>query len=211
MQWLEHESTASGDDRIMSLRMEFPGEAAVDCYWAIVEKQYRDERPVPFSETDRETKALAHRLCVGFDTLEKYVKTMLEVGLLKTDDSGNVYSERAKRAIEKYREKCEIARQNGKSGGRKPKQKPTQKPSVKPTQKPSRNRAAAKENNTGMGFDKQNPYPVASDGADAANAAPPSAIECPTCGVKMERTASRVSGTDRHYWRCPLCNEEVAE
>ncbi len=51
----------------------------------------------------------------------------------------------------------------------------------------------------------------ASDGAAVADATPPSAMECPTCGVPMERTNARVSGTDRHYWRCPLCATEVAE
>lgn len=210
MQWFDHSSTAASDDAIMALRMEYPNSAVVDCYWAIVEKQFHDERSVPFSETDRETKALAHRLFVGFDLLSKYVETMLEVGLLKKDDDGSIYSERAKEAIEKYQQKCEIARQNGKKGGRKPKRKPTEKPTAKPTEKPSRpNR---KENNTSMGFDKQNPILVsASDGAAADESAPTSAHECPTCGVEMERTNLRVSGTQRHYWRCPLCATEVSE
>lgn len=209
MQWFDHSSTAASDDGIMALRMEYPDSAAVDCYWGIVEKQFHDERPVPFSETNRETKALAHRLFVGFDSLSKYVETMVEVGLLKKDDDGNLYSERAKEAIDKYQQKCETARQNGKKGGRKPKRKPTEKPTAEPSEKPSRSNT--KENNTGIGFDKQNQYQYASDGAAVAGATPPSAMECPTCGIEMERTNARVSGTDRHYWRCPLCATEVAE
>ena len=210
MQWFDHSSTAASDDAIMALRMEYPDSAVVDCYWAIVEKQFHDERSVPFSETDRETKALAHRLCVGFESLSKYVETMLEVGLLKKDENGRLYSERAKDAIDKYKAKCETARQNGKKGGRKPKRKPTEKPTAKPTEKPSRSNR--KENNTSMGFDKQNPIlDSAAEGAAAVKTAPSSALACPTCGVDMERTNTRVPGTSRHYWRCPLCATEVSE
>lgn len=202
MQWFDHSSTAASDDAIMALRMEHPDSAVVDCYWAIIEKQFHDERSVPFSETNRETKALAHRLFIGFDLLSKYVETMLEVGLLKKDDDGCLYSERAKAAIDKYVTKCETARQNGKKGGRKPKRKPTEKPTAKPTEKPSRSNR--KENNTSMGFDEQNPILEASDGA-AGEPAPPSA--CPNCDAPMERTNSHRGGMV--LYRCPLCAEEV--
>lgn len=203
MQWFDHSSTAASDDAIVALRMEHPDSAAVDLYWAIIEKQYRDECSVPFSETDRETKSVLHRLLLGFEVGMKYVETMLDLGLLKKDDDGNVFSERAKEAIEKYQAKCETARQNGNKGGRKPKRKPTEKPTAKPTEKPSRSNR--KENNTSMGFDKQNPILEASDGAAAGEPAPPSA--CPNCYAPMERTNSHRG--DKVLYRCPLCAEEV--
>ena len=201
MDWFDHSSSAASDDAIMALRMEHPDSAAVDCYWGIVEKQFHDERSVPFSETDRETKALAYRLFVGFDVLEKYVKTMLELGLLKKDDNGMLYSERAKKAIEAYQKKCETARQNGKRGGRKANEKPTQKPTAKPTQKPTEKPPCPKQNNTGIGLDKLNQYQCADAAAEADGSAPPSASKpvCPLC-----RTAVRydVRGST---WECPNC------
>lgn len=208
MQWFDHSSTAASDDAIVALRMEYPDSAAVDCYWAIVEKQFHDERPVPFSETDKETKALAHRLCLGFEVLEKYVETMIEVGLLKRGEN-TVYSERAMAAVEKYVEKCEKARQNGKKGGRKPRQKPTKKPTAKRSLSDSQ---AINNNNTCIGFDKQNQiHDSAKSVAATVKTAPPSALNCDVCGAPMERTGIRVAGTDRHLWRCTLCAEEVSE
>lgn len=205
MQWFDHSSTAASDDAIMALRMEYPNSAVVDCYWGIVEKQFHDERSVPFSKTDRETKALAHRLFVGFETLEQYVETMVEVGLLKKDADGNLYSERAKEAIDKYKAKCETARQNGKKGGRKPRVKPTEKPTAKPSVEPSSSNT--KQNNTSIGFDKQNQILVASGDAAVAGATPPAALECERCLVPMERTSSHKG--DKTLHRCPLCAEEV--
>ena len=213
MQWFDHSSTAASDDSMIALRMEHPDSAAVDLYWAIVEKQYRDEASVPFSKTNAETKSVLHRLLLGFEVGEKYVETMLELGLLKKDESGNVYSERAKTTIDDYLHKAEIARQNGKMGGRKttrkPKEKPTQEPTSEPTRKPYNN---TKQNNTGIGFDKTKPIPSnASGDAAAAGAAPPAAMYCPNCGALMDRTGLRKPGTERRIWRCPLCAEEVVE
>lgn len=205
MQWFDHSSTAASDDAIMALRMEHPDSAAVDCYWAIVEKQFHDERSVPFSETNRETKALAHRLYVGFESVSKYVETMLEVGLLKRDENGDLYSERAKEAIEKYQLKCETARQNGKRGGRKPSRKPNAKPTTKPTEKPSRSNR--KENNTGIGLDKTKPIPCgASCVADAEETASHSAHEstkpiCPLCESPVRFDAKSMK------WKCQTCGE----
>ena len=200
MQWFDHSSTAASDDAIMALRMEYPNSAVVDCYWGIVEKQFHDERSVPFSETNRETKALAHRLYVGFDLLSKYVETMLEVGLLKKDADGNLYSERAKEAIEKYQAKCETARQNGKKGGRKPKRKPTAKPTAEPTEEPSR--PNTKHNNTSIGFDKQNQILEESSDAATAGAAPPDSSKvpaCPECSKRLKFDPANIS------WECPSC------
>ena len=198
MQWFDHSSTAASDDGIMALRMEHPDSAVVDCYWAIIEKQFLEERPVPFEETNMETKALAHRLCVGFDLLSKYVETMVSVGLLKRE-CGKLYSERASEAIAKYQAKRETARQNGKKGGR------------KPTRKPKANRRltdaetqpqANNNNNTSIGFDKQNQYQYASDGAAVAGATPPAA-KCPLCGSELKHTGM----PEPDAWWCDSCRD----
>lgn len=47
----------------------------------------------------------------------------------------------------------------------------------------------------------------ASDGAAVAEATPPSAFQCPTCGMEMERTNSHRG--DKVLHRCKLCAEEV--
>lgn len=202
MQWFDHSSTAASDDGIVALRMEHPDSAAVDCYWAIVEKQFLEERPVPFEETNMETKALAHRLCLGFDSLSKYVETMCKVGLLKCD-GGKLYSERASDAIEKYQAKRETARQNGKKGGRKPKRKPKANRKLTDAEtEPKTNN----NNNTSIGLDKLNQYQYASDGAAVAGATPPAA--CPRCDGPLEKTSShKPNGTT--LYRCGLCAEEV--
>ena len=45
MRYFDHDTTASKDDGIMALRCDH-GSAAVDAYWAIIEKMYADEAPV---------------------------------------------------------------------------------------------------------------------------------------------------------------------
>ena len=212
MRYFDHDTNASDDDAVMALRLEHGG-AAVDCYWALLEKMYRDERPLSIFgtdwETNTETKSVSHRLCLGSDELKKYIGTMLEVGLLEGTPE-KLYSKRAVENIKTYQQRAETARQNGKKGGR------------KPTRKPSRNRVGsdvatneetktlARKEKKSIGFDKQNQYQYAADGAGALDA-PPTAIQCPTCDAPMERTNLRKAGTDRHIWRCPLCHEEVSE
>ena len=205
MQWFDHSSTAASDDKVMALRLEHPDSGAVDCYWAIVEKQYADERPVIFDETDAETKSLCHRLCIGYEVGCKYVETMISVGLLKRDESDEraVYSVRAKESIEAYHRKCEVARENGKKGGRKPK--------AKPTRKPKANRQLTKgqannNNNTCMGLDKLNPIHKASDGAAMDGTTPPAADDtkvpcCPLCARRLKFDPRSLK------WQCPECGD----
>ena len=135
MEYFDHNVNASDDDGILALRMEFGG-AAVDCYWAIIEKIYRDEAPVVVDENRAETKPLTLRLCVGFSELKNYVSEMVSLGLLKTvgNDPFTVSSERAERTIERVRERCETARQNGKLGGRPKGSKTQRKPNGNPTE-----------------------------------------------------------------------------
>lgn len=134
MRYFDHDTSAADDDKIMALRMDCGG-AAVDAYWAVLEKIYRDESPLVLSENLPGTKALTHRLCVGFEQLKTWCMSMVDVGLLvekrehedalglgENDDEHVVIltSERAMDNITAYNEKRETARQNGKKGGRKP-------------------------------------------------------------------------------------------
>ena len=134
MRYFDHDTSASDDDKIMALRIDCGG-AAVDAYWAVLEKIYRDESPLVLSENQPGTKALTHRLCVGFDQLKTWCMEMVDVGLLVEKDEWEdalglgendeehviiLTSERAIDNINSYNEKRETARQNGKRGGRKP-------------------------------------------------------------------------------------------
>lgn len=126
MRYFAHDVNASIDDKIMTLRMMHGG-AAVDAYWTIIERLYRDERPLVVAENQPETKSVCHWLCVGFDGFSEYVNGMLEVGLLvdvsEDDSEVLLWSERVDRQIGELTKKAETARKNGKNGGRPPKKK----------------------------------------------------------------------------------------
>ena len=129
MRYFDHDTHAADDDAIMALRLEHGG-AAVDCYWTLLEKMYRDETALNLfgsdGETNVETKSVSHRLCIGSEELKTYVLTMLQLGLLNGTVE-NLYSERAMQNIDAYRKRTETARQNGKN------------------QKPTKNRVAYKK------------------------------------------------------------------
>ena len=123
MRYFDHDTTASKDDEIMSLRMEH-GSTAVDAYWMIIERIYLDEEPVNLSAL----RPLSVWLAVGFDEVKTYVNTMISLGLLVVQNGGKngeelLTSARAEANIAAYQEKCKTARQNGRKGGRKPKRK----------------------------------------------------------------------------------------
>ena len=125
MRYFDHDTEACKDDLIMALRLEHGGEA-VDAYWAILEYIYFYETELVFSENRAETKSVMHWLLLDYETLKKYILTMARLGLLfvKEDEETSTYyvhSQRAMDNIERYQQRVEIARQNGKKGGRKPK------------------------------------------------------------------------------------------
>lgn len=211
MRYFDHDTTASSDDLILALRIEHGG-AGVDCFWAVLEQIYREETEVVIDRNRPETKALCVRLMLDYETLESYVSTMCDIGLLEVrsdDGSGckTVMSERAEQNIEAYKKKCEIARQNGSKGGRKPKRKPSRNQAANQvvTNVVSDSKAK-KRKEIDMGFDKQNPISTASDGAAMAGATPPSADNsrvpsCPLCSGRLVFDPSTLK------WRCKLCGE----
>lgn len=177
MRYFSHDTNASQDELIMQLRLEHGG-AAVDAYWTILEFLHGEEKPLPFGENQRETKSVSHRLCLGFEKLQEYVKTMVEIGLLisrksPSNDCEFISSLRANEQIEAYRAKAENARKNGNKGGRPKKPKgnleKTQSVSSSVSEK---NQSENLTKTKGIGLDKLNQIPTV-DGAGGKNPAPP--------------------------------------
>ena len=191
MRYFDHDTDAASDDRIMALRLECGG-AAVDAYYAIIEKMYKDEAPVRVAEDDAETKALSYRLAVAYQTLSDYLAAMVSVGLLEFSTSdGTYFSERALANIAAYQEKCEKARLSGQKGGR----KANAKHSLSKRQANAKLRKEKKVVDT---------YTVSTttvaDGADADKSAP-HAPECPLCGLELQST-----GIESEPWWCNNCS-----
>lgn len=204
MQYFDHSTTAGGDDKVIALRLEHGG-AAVDAFWVVLEQIYRDESALAFFGNRHAKRSLCHRLNADEETLETWVSTMIEIGLLETDveNPNALVSKRAMENIKAYREKCETARQNGKKGGRKPKRKPNANQSGNRTltDAETEGRANKAKQNKGFGFDRQNQKPVASDGAVAGSPAPPDAApHCPLCGTALEQVMQT------GLLRCPSCD-----
>ena len=200
MHYFEHDTSAGSDDKILTLRIEHGG-AAVDAYWVILEQIYDDEEPLKIFGNQRKTQSVSHRLCIGSDLLETWVHSMVDIGLLEAceNDPDSVTSSRAMDNIARYHKKVETARQNGKKGGRKAKQKPKGKP---PANQLGTNPVSGRKTlkTKGFGFDKQNQKPDASGVAAAADAAPPAALLCPECGVRV------LKNNQTPHLDCPQCH-----
>lgn len=198
MEYFDHNVNASDDDAIMALRMEHGG-AAVDCYWAIIEKMYREERPVEVDENQKETKALTHRLCIGFQDLKNYVETMISLDLLESVENPvfAVTSERVERTIQRYRERHETAVQSGKKGGRPKGSKTKGKANAK--QKQSKSLAIKEDKKSIETYTVSNTLRGPS-GADADRSAP-SVPRCPLCDLELSET-----GIESEPWWCNNCS-----
>ena len=212
MRYFDHDTDAMTDESIQALRLECGG-GAVDAYWAIIERIYKDEADLTLGENQPLTKSVTYWLGLGFDELKNYFSTMHEVGLLNvvenSDGTFTLHSERASENIEKYRKRLETARQNGAKGGRKP--KPNRKQTkAKPNPNRTLTKPKAKEKEKEKLLDTHKGYPnnCAERGADAENA-PRTAIECPKCGAPMRATNQRTQGTGRRLYLCDECGEEA--
>lgn len=175
MHYFDHDTSASGDDKITALRLAHGG-AAVDAYWSLLELIYNDERPLNLVDNPLLTNAVSHRLAIGSDELLNWVETMVSLGLFDTadDDKNAITSKRAMEHIKKYRDKVEKARLNGQKGGRKTNKKTDSKANAKRAVDLSESDAKAIRNRTrGIGSHKENQIPTASAGAAVASATPP--------------------------------------
>jgi len=213
MRYFNHDTTAASDDLIMALRLEHGG-AAVDCYWAIIEQIYRDEQPAAIAENRPETKSLSVRLAIAYQVLEKYVKTMIQYGLLhvvENSETGCMYvtSERAEKNIRAYQEKCEKARLNGAKGGKKSNRKANATRTAKRTLTTSGSESQAKKRKEKKAIEHLYGAQIASasDGAEAVETAPPAAPCCPVHHTPLHRTGM---GGDCAWW-CDECCDGFSE
>lgn len=177
MRYFDHDTTASTDPGIMSLRL-LAGGAAVDAYWYMVELMYREETNCFAFANQLGLPLVSHMLNTDEKTLESYVSAMCDVGLFERVESDvlTVRSERVGENVAAYEEKRETARRNGKSGGRKPTRKPSgnQAGSKSETKSVSNEKPDAKlrKEKKGFGLDKPNQTLGVPPAAAAAGAAP---------------------------------------
>lgn len=211
MKYFDHDTTASGDDKIVSLRLECGGDA-VDAYWVILEQLYRDETPLDIFGNQHLTRSVCHRLVTDAKTLETYVLAMVEIGLLNFTDENKreIYSPRASKNIKAYTEKCETARQNGKKGGRKPKAKPNANQDGNQTLTDGETKAKANKRKEKKDIGTHKEYLISDKApavAAAAKAAPTDERKpfCPMCDTPVWKN------TQTGRYRCGTCFDEYDE
>lgn len=208
MEYFNHDTMAGGDDKIIALRLECGG-AAVDAYWVILEQLYRDETPLVLLGNQHVTRSVCHRLATDEKTLETWISTMLEIGLLEiaVENSNAVHSPRATKNIEEYRKKAETARQNGKKGGRKPKEKPKANRRGNPDVTDAETQSQANKIKENKSIDTHKGYQIltATGVAAAVETAPPAAVsKCPLCDEKLFKN------TQTGKLTCPCCGDTFA-
>lgn len=211
MKYFDHDTMAGGDDKIISLRLECGG-AAVDAYWVILEQLYRDETPLVIFGNQHVTRSVCHRLATDAKTLETWILTMLEIGLLEraVENSDAIHSPRATENIRAYREKCETARQNGKKGGRKPTKKPKANQGGNQTLTDAETEGQANKRKEKKDIGSHKDYLISSNDAPvaaAASAAPNAPKKgqktlCPMCELPVWKNTQ--TGT----WFCDNCRED---
>lgn len=208
MHYFDHDTSASGDDKIIALRLEHGG-AAVDAYWSLLELMYSEEGPLNLAENRPLAKAVSYRLAVDYQQLSEWVDSMVSIGLFERveDDQDCITSKRAMAHISKYRDKCEKARLNGQKGGKTSKRKSNRKANANQSLSDGE---AIRTRTRGIGSHKENQIPIASDGAAVAGATPPplpdgferTGVICSHAGCNERAIREKLSGT---LW-CPSCN-----
>ena len=208
MHFFKHDTDAHKDEKIIALRVRFPDGAAVDCYYAIIERLYETEGPIAVGENQTETLGLCLLLNIGAGRFEEYVSAMVEIGILERDEEAEtVYSGRVNAALAECARKHETAVRNGSKGGR-PRSAKAKRNQAESKAKPS---GKQKKPNKDIKTVSDN-YSLSDTGdgrvADAADAAPRT-IACASCGGSMQPTGSRTT-SGRRIWRCDGCGEEEA-
>lgn len=113
MRYFDHDTDASSDDKINALRF-FHGGAAVDAYWCIIERIYKDEEPLAVN--DFNLASLAMRLNASIADVQTWIDAILEVGLL--DHTDGLISDRIWANINAYHDKREQAVARGKASAK---------------------------------------------------------------------------------------------
>ena len=201
MLYFDHDTGASGDDKINALRVMHGG-AAVDAYWFLVERIYREERPLCIRNAGV-MHGFAHSLCTDLDTLSAWIDGMAQLELLSEDGDGNIMSKRAEGHIEAFRSKSRNASQAAKTRWEKANAEGSESKRNASAKRPQSQEKKRKEK-VGSAPKGSTTKPGVSDGAAAADAAPTSTPppRCPECGGL---TKIDVAGG---FWRCrnPKCN-----
>ena len=169
MLYFRHDIGASSDEKIMKLRL-LHGGAAVDAYWYIIERLYKEETKLDLLGNPAETQLVSFWLNVGSDELTRWVSSMVELGLLTND--GGLWSKRVQVSLGFYRDRAQVSRENGKKGGRPPKQNPAgtqKKPTrfLEETQTEPREKPIKRKRKSNLGFDKQNLNTLDGDSVEA--------------------------------------------
>ena len=208
MRFYKHDTDAHKDEKIIALRVRFTG-AAVDCYYAIIERLYECEKPLLLAKNQTETIGLILVLNIETERFLEYVEAMVEIGLLERDDAtGAVHSERVDAELAECARKHEIAVQNGSKGGRPSGRKPNGNQRVSKAKANGKPKKPNKDNKTVL--DSYTAIQYKSGRGAAAAGAAPHPVGCPTCGSQLEPTNAYEPGTKRRYWRCPECGSEEA-
>ncbi|MEG2533467.1 MAG: DUF4373 domain-containing protein [Gordonibacter sp.] len=182
MQYFEHDSEASTDQKIMSLRVTC-GNAGVDTYWYLIEQMHKDERGLCKDDV-RAMRAHCHILCITEKEFSTIVEELILIDLMYVDDDGCLWSERAKENIEKYHKKSETSRSNArKRWGN----KNGNAGDMQPHSDGSATTMLTKQNKTKVSTTKRSTKPFASGDAAVAGATPPSGKDpyCPLCEAKV--------------------------
>lgn len=179
MMYFDHSTSASSDPKIIALRLQ-EGGAAVDCYWVLVEQMHREEEPLELFGNPVGFSVITHLVSASVSQVEKWVKTMLDVGLFFRcgDDGNSIASERVLANVERYHSKAETARQNGKKGGR-----PTKTKSVSASVSEKKANKTKQNKTKAWVFTNEKPnaalaQSAAENGADEQSKTP----HCASCG-----------------------------
>ena len=203
MFYFDHSTSSSTDPKIIQLRLECGG-AAVDAYWYLIEQMHREERGVCVGNANA-MRVHCHTLCTDQKYFEKYVKSMISIGLLESDDSGEiVYSSRALDNISEYQAK----RQKASSAAKSRWENANAKQPQKRTQcERNADGMPIKQNKTNSSNATKSITTTKESGvADAAKAAPPASKKpyCPMCEKPTWKDSLGV-----HH--CDTCHDTYAK
>lgn len=179
MQYFNHDTDASKDEKILALRIQ-EGGAAVDAYWYLIEKMHYEESSLCVSNA-AVMRAHCAVLCTDLETLNRWIKACIEVELFNyTEDENHIISDRVDANIGGYHNRKEQAAQAAKARWDKEKGKSGSNATAKRTQS-KRNANKRKEKSS---ITTRNTTTLGTVGAGAE--APPvqeeaTRLACPEC------------------------------
>lgn len=114
MQYFNHDTDASKDEKILALRIQ-EGGAAVDAYWYLIEKMHYEESSLCISNA-AVMRAHCAVLCTDLETLKGWIKACIDVELFSyAEDENYIISDRVDANIGGYHNRKEQAAQAAKA------------------------------------------------------------------------------------------------